>query len=119
MKFRQFATYEEIEAEYMDADIVFLMPDQLCKLLSHSADLFLAVDCIHEMKPERVTYYFNEAERLCSYQYFKCWKQTTVPFDNIVYSIDSYPLHVEWKQLFQKDCVIPSGFFHAFAKIYE
>ena len=69
MKFQPFMHFSEVADEYKQADIVFLMPDQLEKLPDRSGDLFIAVDCLHEMKPERIAHYFNEAERLCSYLY--------------------------------------------------
>ncbi len=61
--------------------------------------------------------YFNEAERLSSYFYFKCWTKTTVPYDGIFYSENSYPVHKEWVKLFKEPCVVPSDFFHAFYKL--
>ncbi len=117
MKFRPFNTFKEIENEYFESNIIFLTPDQLNKLPDHSADLFLAIDCIHEMKPEMIIEYFNEAERLSSYFYFKCWTKTTVPYDGIFYSENSYPVHKEWVKLFKEPCVVPSDFFHAFYKL--
>lgn len=113
MKFRPFSSFEEIAEEYAQADIVFLTPDQLLSLPDGSADLFLAIDCLHEMKPGMISHYFNEAERLCSYFYFKCWQQTTVPYDGNNYSSESYPVRTSWQKLFREDCVIPSEFFHA------
>lgn len=117
MKFRPFTRFEEVAEEYAQADIVFLMPDQLAKLPDQSADLFLAIDCLHEMKPERINHYFKEAGRLCSYMYFKCWQQTTVPFDEVSYSSESYPVPKTWRMLFKEPCGIPKDFFHAFYQI--
>ena len=117
MTFRPFSNFEEIASEYAKADIIFLTPDQLMSLPKDSADLFLAVDCLHEMKPEMISHYFNEAERLSSYIYFKCWQKTTVPYDNIYYSSESYPVHASWNLLFKESCVIPSDFFHAFYRM--
>jgi putative sugar O-methyltransferase len=117
MTFRPFTKFEEVAKDFAQADIVFLTPDQLMSLPNDSADLFLAIDCLHEMKPEMISHYFNEAERLCSYIYFKCWQQTTMPYDNIYYSSESYPIHPSWKQLFKDACVVPSDFFHAFYQL--
>ncbi len=116
MKFRPFSEFKEIEKEFSEANIIFLTPDQLSKLPDKSADLFLAIDCLHEMKPQMIDHYFNEAERTSSYFYFKCWQNTTVPFDGISYSQNSYPVHKNWTELFNEPCVVPSGFFHAFYK---
>ncbi|HEY5235940.1 MAG TPA: hypothetical protein VIJ14_07165, partial [Rhabdochlamydiaceae bacterium] len=117
MHFRPFENFEEISDEYSQADIVFLTPDQLKKLPDKSSDLFLAIDCLHEMKPDIISYYFKEADRLSSYMYFKCWQTTVVPYDNIHYSSESYPVPSTWTQLFKQPCVVPSDFFHAFYEI--
>lgn len=114
MKFRPFSSFEEVAEEYRQADIVFFMPDQLDKLPDQSADLFLAVDCLHEMTPERINHYFKEAGRLCSFMYFKCWQQTTVPFDGFSYSSESYPIPTSWTLVFKEPCAVPKDFFHAF-----
>lgn len=113
MHFRPFTDFIEIAREYENADIVFLMPHQLATLPDRSGDLFLAIDCLHEMKPEMVSYYFEEAERLCSYFYFKCWKDTHVPLDNVHYSFDSYPVKKEWQPHFTESCIFPYDFFHS------
>ncbi len=111
MGFRPFTNFEEIANEYREADIVFLMPDQLKKLPNKSGDLFLAIDCLHEMKPEEIAHYFHEAERLCSYCYFKCWQKTVC--DGHYYSSDNYPTPPNWNVCFKEACVVPSDFFHA------
>ncbi len=113
MRFRPFTDFSDIQNDYEKADIVFLTPDQLTKLPDRSADLFLAVDCLHEMTTEVVDHYFSEADRLCSYFYYKCWKNTVVPFDGITYSSDDYAVPRTWVPAFNKTCIIPSDFFHA------
>ncbi|MBI3258642.1 MAG: putative sugar O-methyltransferase [Ignavibacteriae bacterium] len=117
MSFRPFESFDEIADEYSKANIVFLTPDQLGKIPDHIGDLFLAIDCLHEMKAARVAHYFDEAERLCSYIYYKCWKDTYVASDNVRHSEDSYPVHPHWKLIFKQPCVIPADFFHAFYKM--
>ncbi len=117
LKFRKFNNFEEISAEYAESDIIFLTPDQITKLPDHSADIFLAIDCLHEMKSESVNYYFKEAQRLCTFFYFKCWQNTVVPFDNVIHTSESYPVGSNWQVLFKEACVVPSEFFHAFYKM--
>lgn len=117
MKFRPFSDFAEVAEEYVNADIVFITPDQLSKIPNQSADLFLAIDCLHEMKGERVAHYFNEAERLSTYFYYKCWVKTFVGPDNVHHTEDSYPVRKYWTEIFKQNCQIPSGFFHAFYKM--
>ncbi|MBS0619835.1 MAG: putative sugar O-methyltransferase [Verrucomicrobia bacterium] len=116
MKFRPFEAFEEIAEEYAAADLVFITPDQLAKLPDQSADLFLAIDCLHEMKADTVASYFREADRLASYFYYKCWEETTIPFDLVKHTEKSYPNFSHWKELFREPCIAPSTFFHVIYK---
>jgi putative sugar O-methyltransferase len=117
MRFRPFKNFKDIEREFNDSDLVFLTPDQLSTIPNGSIDLFLAIDCLHEMKAERIVHYFNEAQRLSSYFYYKCWVQTYVGPDNVYHLENSYPVKKHWKQIFKLPCEIPSGFFHAMYKL--
>lgn len=119
MSFRPFTSFEEIAEEYSKSDIIFITPDQLSMLPDRSVDLFLAIDCLHEMKPRIINSYFDQAERLSAYFYFKCWQKTSLPFDGISYTSVSYPVHPHWKLLFNEPCVVPSDFFHAFYQIAD
>ncbi len=117
MKFRPFEDFREIKDEFQNANLVFLMPDQLSKIPNDSIDLFLAIDCLHEMKKERVNFYFDEAQRLSKYFYYKCWINTYVGPDDIYHLKNSYPVKQTWNEIFTQDCEIPAGFFHAMYKI--
>ena len=116
-KFRPFDHFEEIEEEFVASDIIFMTPDQMLKLPKKTVDLFMAIDCLHEMKTDEVQLYFNEADRLASLFYFKCWNSTVVPFDNIPYNLGSYPVPNSWQKIFEGGCFVPSDFFHAFYEI--
>jgi len=115
--FRPFRCFEDIKEEFSSSDIIFMTPDQILKLPNRIADLFIAIDCLHEMKLDEVRSYFNEATRLSSHFYFKCWNRTVIPFDNVSYDIHSYPIPVSWQKIFNESCFVPSDFFHAFYKI--
>lgn len=114
MKFRAFEQFSEIAEEFSQANIIFLTPDQLSKIPNESIDLMLAIDCLHEMKADRVEHYFKEAERLSHYFYYKCWVKTYVSPDDVYHLENSYPVQPHWIEIFRQPCQIPSGFFHAF-----
>lgn len=117
MKFRPFDSFAEVCEEFEAADIIFITPDQLSKIPDNSIDLFLAIDCLHEMKSERVAYYFDEAQRLCNYFYFKCWVDTYICQDNVNHDVNTYPVKSSWNEIFKQPCEVPSGFFHAMYKL--
>lgn len=116
-QFRPFDSFEEIAAEFTAAEIVFLTPDQLPLLPRGGFDLFLAIDCLHEMKKSRVTYYFDQSDRLADNIYFKCWDKTEIPFDKIVWTAADYPVNPKWQAEFRRPCQVPGGFFEAMFKI--
>lgn len=116
-KFRPFDSFREIEDEFNNSDIIFLMPDQLHMLPNKCVDLFLAIDCLHEMKRETVSSYFNLANRLASNFYFKCWERTNVRFDNDLHERDLYPIGENWVQIFNQSCDDHHGYFEALYEI--
>ncbi|MCK4783648.1 MAG: putative sugar O-methyltransferase [Desulfobacteraceae bacterium] len=115
--FRPFKSFMELEDEFKASDVIFLMPDQLDLLPEKIADLFLAIDCLHEMKKEQVQLYFNHVDRLASYFFFKCWQKTTVPFDGITYSSEDYPIKENWNKVYKRVCKVPAAYFEAFYEI--
>ena len=115
--FRPFNTYSEIAKELEASDIAFLMPHQLKLVERASIDVFMAIDCLHEMTPSQVEFYFSEADRLARSIYFKCWLDTKVPFDGITWSSDSYPVRPGWRSKYKRKCAVPADFFEAYFDI--
>jgi putative sugar O-methyltransferase len=115
--FRPFESFAQVADEFAAAKIAFLTPDQLPLLPEGGFDLFLAIDCLHEMKKSRVAYYFDQADRLTDNIYFKCWENTEIPFDNIVWTAADYPVKSAWRAEFKRPCKVPGGFFEALFKI--
>jgi len=113
-RFRNFRKFSEIEKEFYASDIIFLMPSQLKKLPNKSIDLCLAIDCLHEMLPGQIDFYFKIFDRLAKNFYFKCWKKTTIPYDEIILIEKDYPVCPNWKKLYWKECKVQSAYFEAF-----
>jgi len=115
--FRPFKYFREVEHEFAASDIIFLMPDQIELLPDKIIDLFLAIDCLHEMKKEQIELYFNHVDRLASRFFFKCWQKTKVPFDGIIYNSEDYPVKENWTEVYNRRCKVPSTYFEAFYDI--
>ena len=116
-KFRPFDSFQEIEAEFNDSDLIFLTPDQLQMLPDNCVDLFMAIDCLHEMRRKTVSSYFDLADRLASRLYFKCWEKTNVRFDNDSHEKELYPVKESWDEVFNHSCEVPHGYFEALYEI--
>jgi putative sugar O-methyltransferase len=112
-----FYDYQKIKNQFESSDIIFMLPSQLSLLPASSVDLFLAIDCLHEMLPKQIDYLFEQVQRLAKYFYMKCWESTEVPFDNFILAENSYPYRSNWNVLKRDECVFPSNFFEVLFKI--
>jgi putative sugar O-methyltransferase len=112
--FRPFERYDDISDEYESADIAFLMPHQLELLPEKSVDLFINISSLHEMRMDQIRYYFGIMEKLTrKYFYTKQWKETTIPYENVVIRQADYPVDENWRQIYARDCKVQDLFFEA------
>jgi putative sugar O-methyltransferase len=93
-----------------DNDVIFIFPHQINLLADKSIDLFLAVDCLHEMTKATIEDYFAQIDRVARSFYMKVWKSTIVPFDLHLLTRDHYPIRRHWNRVFDEACVFPSNF---------
>jgi putative sugar O-methyltransferase len=106
-KFRLFRDFSEVAEEFKSCQVAFFLPSQLESLPLKTVDLFMAIDSLHEMRLEQIKKYFFLIEALTrKYFYFKCWKITKIPYDNIILSEKDYPVKQEWNRIFWHDCDI-------------
>ncbi|HOI72920.1 MAG TPA: putative sugar O-methyltransferase [Syntrophales bacterium] len=115
--YRSFKDFRDVDAEFREAQIAFLMPEQLDLLPDRSVDLFLAVDCLHEMRPEQIMRYYRTIDRIADCLYQKCWKKTKIPYDDIALTEEDYPFFPNWRNLFFRDCRVQSTYFEALFRI--
>lgn len=114
LKFRHFEKFHEIRDQFENSDIVFITPNQLELLPNKVSDLFLNISSLHEMRIDTLEYYFAQIDRVTKgYFYFKQWKTSVIPFENIVVGEQEYPVPQDWKRLYHRDCIFPSTFFEA------
>ena len=110
-------TIEQIDSFIQENDVILLLPHQL-ELLKGSKfkiQIFLAIDCLHEMDKKSIKFYMDYADKLCDYFYFKIWNETHVPyaFNNYLSASDesSYQIKPNWKRIFKKSCIFPGNYF--------
>ena len=60
---------------------------------------------------DQIRYYFSEIERVTRrYFYFKQWKETTVPFENVVVREADYPVGKDWSLILSQQCKVQQRF---------
>lgn len=95
-----------------NSNLEFKTPD----LLDGDCYLFLAINCLHEMKVEHVREYFEYVNNHSKYFYFSCWYRGEVPFDNLVWLKSDYPVRDHWTKLLSQPH-IRNGWFEEIYKI--
>ena len=118
--YRNFASFTDIEHEFRNSQIAFLMPQQLAMIPDKSIDLCIAVDSLHEMKKNTVEYYFSAADRLTkNFFYFKCWKNTNNVIDKVALRESDYPVPSHWKKIYSRECRVQVEYFEALYGLSE
>jgi putative sugar O-methyltransferase len=106
-----------LTAQFPGRDMTFLTPDEVSKLGDKSVDLFINISSLHEMLPEAIKQYFDQIDRLSRYFYFKQWKVSKIPFDNIVITENDYPVKNSWKKIYHRNCAVQANFFEAMYEV--
>ncbi|MCA9401971.1 MAG: putative sugar O-methyltransferase [Candidatus Omnitrophica bacterium] len=112
--YRPFRDFFQIEEEYKNSQIIFLMPHQIAEIPDHSIDLFLAVDCLHEMRPGEIQHYFERINRLARTFYLTCNTKTSVPYENIELTEKDFAPLPHWNKVFYKQRRVQHNYFEAF-----
>lgn len=116
--FRCFGQFEEIEQEFHEADIVFLLPHQAALLPEKCIDLFINISSLHEMQLQQIKEYFRLIEKLTKgYFYSKQWTISKNPIDKVVIKKNDYPVPNNWQELYSRQTKVQVRFFEAMYKI--
>jgi putative sugar O-methyltransferase len=116
--YRPFSSYEEVRADFESSEIAFLLPNQLPLLPAKSIDLFVNISSFHEMRMDQIAYYFGEVDRLTKgFFYFKEWKLSTIPFENVQIRETDYPVSRAWERVYHRECQVQTHFFEALYRL--
>jgi len=117
-RFRHFDGHAEVADELAQAQIVFLTPNQLELLEPLGVDLFMNISSLHEMRPEQIAYYLNEADRHTNgFAYLKQWQRWHNPEDDVVIARDDYPIPTRWQVVYSRVHPIQRAFFDALYRV--
>ena len=112
--FRDFEKFSEIEQEFQDADMVFLLPHQAKMLPGKSIDLFINISSLHEMRMEQIQEYFKLIDKITRGMFYsKQWMVSKNPEDGIVIAENDYPVPKNWQKLYSRQARVQVHFFEA------
>ncbi len=116
--FRCFTQFKEIEQEFHNADIVFLLPHQARMLPEKCIDLFINISSLHEMKMQQIKEYFNLIDKLTKgYFYSKQLFISKNRVDGIAIKKNDYPVPSNWQELYSRPAKVQVYFFEAMYRI--
>jgi putative sugar O-methyltransferase len=110
---RSFDDFETVRKEFQYADFAYLTPHQMALLPEGSVDLFVNISSLHEMRLDQIAYYIGEIRRLVrsgGHFYLKAWKESHIPFENIVVREEDYPLE-GWQEVYRRTPKVQTAFF--------
>lgn len=115
-RYRDFERFEDVEQEFRQSDIAFFLSTQITKLPDGLADLAINISSLHEMRPDQISFYFTQFDRLLKdggQFYFKQWKHGAVLFENVVIREEDYPIPASWHCELSREAPLQSRFFEA------
>ncbi len=103
---------DDFDKAMKDNDIILIFPNQIKFLKKKYFDLFIAIDCLHEMKKNTLKEYMKIAEYVSKKIYFKVHEKAHVPFSFDIFNInnkDSYFIDPKWNLIVKKKSLFPSN----------
>lgn len=118
--FRSFENFKEVERQFLDSDIIFLLPHQAKMLPEKSVDLFINISSLHEMKMAQIHEYFKLIDKLTrKFFYTKQWLVSKNSADGIVITQNDYPVPANWSELYLRKAKVQTYFFEAMYSISQ
>lgn len=117
MSYRNFSNFSEIEQEYHESSIRFLLPHQLELLPDGEIDLLINVSSLQEMSREQINHYYELTDKKAKYFYTKQWVMWENPEDKISAPAVIYPTRPHWELLNARINPVHTEFFEAMFKL--
>lgn len=116
--FRHFDSHDEVADELEQAQIAFLTPNQLQLLAPLDVDLFVNISSLHEMRPEQIAHFLEQADRhTAGCAYIKQWQRWHNPTDDVVIARDDYPIPERWQLVYSRVHPVQRAFFDALYRV--
>jgi len=111
--FRPFKNFKEIEQEFRDARIKFLLPHQIEYLPKNYFDIMINISSLHEMRRDQINNYVKQENRLTrGFMYLKQWKKARTKDNNFIEEHE-YSIPARWQKIYHHTHPIQNLFFEA------
>ena len=111
-EFKDFKNFKEVQQQFMESDLIFLLPHQAKLLPNKFIDLFINISSLHEMKMDQISEYFKMIENLTKgFFYSKQWWVSKNPQDGITITKKDYSVPGNWQELYLRPAKVQTYFF--------
>jgi putative sugar O-methyltransferase len=117
--FRDFERFSDVEREFSESDLAFLLPHQIELLPSGAFDVFVSTATFPEMSSDRIENYFRQIHRLCAAGVFynKQRQKKFNYYDNVETHWSDLPVSRNWEMSFSRQSLPDPGFTEALYRI--
>jgi len=117
-RFCHFDRYEDVAAEFGEAEIAFLTPNQLDAVPGQDANLFINISSFAEMRPDQIANFLVQVRRhTAGIFYMKQWRRWTNQADGVTIRQEDYPIPASWHRVYERDHAVQTDFFEAAYRI--
>ncbi len=117
MDYRNFSNFSEIEHDFKESSICFLLPHQLELLPEGALDLLINISSLQEMSREQINNYYKLVDNKARYFYTKQWVLWENPEDKISVPAVIYPTRPDWVLVNARLNPVHIEFFEALFKV--
>lgn len=117
MGYRHFSDFAEIEKDFNESSICFLLPHQLELLPKGAVDLLINVSSLQEMSRKQINHYYELIDQKVNYFYTKQWVMWENAEDKMSVPAIIYPTKPNWELLHARLNPVHSQFFEAMFRI--
>ncbi|MDI1299687.1 putative sugar O-methyltransferase [Methylotenera sp.] len=117
MDYRNFTHFSEVEQEFNESSICFLLPHQIELLPKGTLDLLINVSSLQEMSREQINYYYELVNEKAKYFYTKQWVLWENSEDKMTVPAIIYPTKPTWEVVAARLNPVHTEFFEAIFKI--
>lgn len=112
---------DEIEKAINENEILFIFPHQINLFKEKIFDIFLAIDCLHEMDKKTISKYMDLVDKYSKYIYLTVREKSKVPFspikNELLINKNDFFIKNNWKIEFKYKSIFPSDFYSICYKI--
>lgn len=113
MKWRNFTDFSEIQKEFKESSICFLLPHQLELIPQGSLDLLINISSLQEMTRAQINRYYELIDEKARFFYTKQWVLWDNPEDKMTVPAVIYPTRPAWELVSARQNPVHVDFFEA------